>query len=138
MFDTTYDIDLSATSVVNDCINFQTDLGRLYDVASSQTYTVHSIRNSRAMLQLWGQITVHPVQTRVSWFVNERGELDEQTDGRTHLQVGRAVVEQLQHVPDVLRVLDDEVQLHVELAADELQAEERTIRNYSAKIRETN
>lgn len=90
------------------------------------------------MLQLWGQITVHPAQTRVSWFVIERGELDEQTDGRTHLQVGRAVVEQLQHVPDVLRVLDDEVQLHVELAADELQAEERTIRNYSAKIRETN
>lgn len=47
-----------------------------------------------------------------------------QTNKVTHLQVGRAVVQQLQHVPDVLGVLDDEVQLHVELAPDQLQEED--------------
>ena len=31
-----------------------------------------------------------------------------------------AVVQQLQHVPDVLGVLDHEVQLHVKLAPDQL------------------
>lgn len=38
----------------------------------------------------------------------------------TYLQVGRAVVQELQHVADVVRVLDDEVELHVELAAHQL------------------
>ena len=31
------------------------------------------------------------------------------------------MVQQLQHVLDVLRVLDDEVQFHVELSSDELE-----------------
>ncbi|KAE8745311.1 hypothetical protein FOCC_FOCC007996 [Frankliniella occidentalis] len=39
---------------------------------------------------------------------------------QTHLEVGRAVIQELQHVPDVVRVLDDEVELHVELAAHQL------------------
>jgi hypothetical protein len=38
----------------------------------------------------------------------------------THLKVRRAMVQQLQHVLDVLRVLDNEVQFHVELPSDEL------------------
>lgn len=50
-------------------------------------------------------------------------------DGDEHapnfgLQVGRAVVQQFQHVFHVLGVLDDKVQLHVELTADELQERE--------------
>jgi hypothetical protein len=39
----------------------------------------------------------------------------------THLKVRRTMVQQLQHVLDVLRVLDDEVQFHVELPSDELE-----------------
>ena len=37
-----------------------------------------------------------------------------------YLEGVRAVVQQLQHVPDVLGVLDHEVQLHVKLALDQL------------------
>ena len=37
-----------------------------------------------------------------------------------YLEGVRAVVQELQHVPDVLRVLDHEVQLHVKLAPDQL------------------
>ena len=37
-----------------------------------------------------------------------------------YLEGVRAVVQELQHVPDVLGVLDHEVQLHVKLAPDQL------------------
>jgi hypothetical protein len=50
---------------------------------------------------------------------------DRYTEGitaiQTHLKVRRTMVQQLQHVLDVLRVLDDEVQFHVELPSDKLQ-----------------
>ena len=41
---------------------------------------------------------------------------------RTNIYLERmgAVVQELEHVPDVLRVLDHEVQLHVKLAPDQL------------------
>lgn len=39
---------------------------------------------------------------------------------KTHLQVGRTVVQQLQHVFDILGILDDKVQFHIKLAADQL------------------
>lgn len=38
----------------------------------------------------------------------------------TYLEIGRAMIEKLQHVPDVLRVLNHEIQLHVEFTAHEL------------------
>lgn len=39
----------------------------------------------------------------------------------TYLKIRGTVIEQFQHVPDVLSVLDNEVQLHVEFSADQLQ-----------------
>lgn len=39
----------------------------------------------------------------------------------SHLKVRWTVVEQFQHVLDVLRLLDNEVQLHIELAAHQLE-----------------
>lgn len=38
----------------------------------------------------------------------------------TYLEIGWAMIEKLQHVPDVLRVLYHEIQLHVEFTAHEL------------------
>lgn len=38
----------------------------------------------------------------------------------TYLEIGWAMIEKLQHVPDVLRVLYHEIQLHVEFTAYEL------------------
>lgn len=43
----------------------------------------------------------------------------------THLQVGRTMVQQLEHVFDILGILDDKVELHVKLSADQLQRKGR-------------
>lgn len=40
-----------------------------------------------------------------------------------YLEIGRAMIEQFQHMPDVLCVLNHEVQFHVEFAAHQLQSE---------------
>lgn len=40
-----------------------------------------------------------------------------------YLEIGRAMIEQFQHVPDVLCILNHEVQFHVEFAAHQLQSE---------------
>lgn len=48
-----------------------------------------------------------------------------------YLEIGRAMIEQFQHVPDILRILNHEVQLHVEFAAHQLrtkQADRHSIR----------
>lgn len=54
-----------------------------------------------------------------------------------YLEIGWAMVEKLQHVPDVLRVLYHEIQLHVEFTAHELQHKKRGKRVQKVDVRTT-
>lgn len=49
----------------------------------------------------------------------------DQNVGRTRLEARRAVVQQVQHVEDVLGMLNHEIKLHVKFTTNKLQREER-------------
>lgn len=57
-----------------------------------------------------------------------------------YLEIGRAMIEQFQHMPDVLCVLNHEVQFHVEFAAYQLQSETNRLdrflclKNYALEV----
>lgn len=43
-----------------------------------------------------------------------------------YLQIWRAVIQKLQHVLDVLRILNNEIQFHVEFASNQLKRDNNT------------
>lgn len=53
---------------------------------------------------------------------------------KIYLEIGRTVIEQLQHMPDILSILNNEIKFHVKLAADQLKTHIKTGLNYRTKV----